>query len=316
MVKITSQEQMRWTEYEWIREKPFTKIHGKPTRSDYDSLKDKIVKVVVTVQIPVYDNWTDKYGILAEVIGNIEYHENTGLNHEAPAKPEDYDPSIRENSSTVTKARKEYEWEITEESYTVIEGTREGICANIRDALDMQYYEQLEDTDLGYSEISIKDYLDHLTTQWCKLNTKAIQEMKDRQFRGWDKDEHITAFGRRLTREQHELRRQNVTIMDSDKLQHYLEQIYVSNIFDRRELTDWEKKPKKDKTYTHVLQYFQGIVAGIELFEERRGGTAKKVRYKSAAAMEDSKEKVGREIRDDIEYLALKKEQVKECPRN
>ena len=52
MVKITSREQTRRTEYERICEKPFTRIHGKPSRSDYDLLVEEIKKVAVTVQIP------------------------------------------------------------------------------------------------------------------------------------------------------------------------------------------------------------------------------------------------------------------------
>lgn len=302
MVKIMSREQTRRKEYEQIQEKPFAQIHGKPSHSDYNRLENKIKKIAVTVQILAYDSWANKYDILAEVIGNTEYLAKTGLNYDKPTKPEDYNPLIRDNSSTVMKARKEAGWETKKESCTVIEGTREAT----------QYYEQFEDTDLGYGEITIKDYLDHLTKEWCKLNMKAIQEMKDRYFRGWDEDEHITAFGQRLSQEQRELRQQNVTITDSDKLQHYLVQMYVSDMFDRRELTDWEKKSTDDRTYTNALKHFQGIATYIKLLKENRGGTSKKVCYKSAAAVEDAKEKVGRKIRHYIEGLVSQKEQDKE----
>ena len=72
MVKITSREQTRRTEYNRIREKPFTQIHGKPSRTDYDLLVEETKKIAVTVQIPAYDTWADRYGLLAEVIRGNE----------------------------------------------------------------------------------------------------------------------------------------------------------------------------------------------------------------------------------------------------
>ena len=165
MVKITSREQTRRTEYERIREKPFTRIHGKPSRSDDDLLVEEIKKVAVTVQIPAYETWADKYGLLAEVIGDTEYQAKTGLTYVEPTKPADYDPGIRTDHTDLTKARREAEWETKKESYAVVEGARQGICANIRDALDKQFHEQLADTDLGYGEVTIEDYLKHLTEQ-------------------------------------------------------------------------------------------------------------------------------------------------------
>ena len=207
MVKITSREQTRRTEYNRIREKPFTRIHGKPSLTDYDLLVEETKKIAVTVQIPAYDVWVDKYGLLTEAIGDTEYLAKIGLDYIEPTKLSDYDPGIQNNHSVITKARREAEWESKKESYAVVEGARQGICKYICDALDKQFYEQLKDNDLGYGEASIKDHLDHLSQKWCKLNTKMIQKMKECFYHGWQEGMHITAFPTCLNREQKELAR-------------------------------------------------------------------------------------------------------------
>ncbi len=44
---------------------------------------------------------------------------------------------------------------------------------------------------------------------------------------------HLTAFGMKLDKEQARINRLGVVISDKDKLQFYMEQIYVSNCFDK-----------------------------------------------------------------------------------
>ena len=98
--------------------------------------------------------------------------------------------------------------------------------------------------------------------------------MKKRFYRGWQEGEHITAFATRLNREQKELKRQKITITDNDKLQHYLLEMYDSNQFDRRELTDWEKKDDADKKWDNATEYFEEIIANIDAYDENRGAVS------------------------------------------
>jgi len=47
----------------------------------------------------------------------------------------------------------------------------------------------------------------------------------------------------KLDKEQARIDRLGVVISDEDKLQFYMEQIYASNCFDKKEMVDWENKP-------------------------------------------------------------------------
>ena len=51
------------------------------------------------------------------------------------------------------------------------------VCYNIREALPVAYYEQLKDSLMGYREVSIREYFDHLDKHWCKMDTKTIKSV-------------------------------------------------------------------------------------------------------------------------------------------
>ena len=56
----------------------------------------------------------------------------------------------------------------------------------------------------------------------------------------WNSEIDLTAFEKRLDDDQ--IRIERFRISDEDKLQFYLEQMYASNHFDKKETTEWENK--------------------------------------------------------------------------
>ncbi len=72
---------------------------------------------------------------------------------------------------------------------------------------------------------------------------------------------HLTAFGMKLNKEQARIDRLGIVISDKDKLQFYMEPIYASNCFDKKEFVDWENKPINIKEdYNKAKFYFEGLV--------------------------------------------------------
>ena len=80
-------------------------------------------------------------------------------------------------------------------------GLCEAICQNIREALPEKYYEQLEDDIMGYKEVKILDYFDHLDNRWCKLDTRTRQNMRAEFYQPWDQVMHLTKFRIQLNKE-------------------------------------------------------------------------------------------------------------------
>ena len=94
--------------YEAVRATPFTKIHGRPSRNDYETLKKEASDLASELDDITYD-WTrsptgEEYGLLAEIIGEDEYQHLTNLTWVQETEPGPYDPAITD--ATPTHARK------------------------------------------------------------------------------------------------------------------------------------------------------------------------------------------------------------------
>ncbi len=62
------------TAFENVQSTPFTRIHGRPSRSDYEILKQEAATIASKVEDITYD-WSrdagtgDEYGLLADILG-------------------------------------------------------------------------------------------------------------------------------------------------------------------------------------------------------------------------------------------------------
>jgi hypothetical protein len=173
---------------------------------------------------------------------------------------------------------------------------------NMRDALDKQYYLQLKHINTAYHNTTPIQILQHLDTRWCPLDIRARKLLKGDFFADWDSTVmHLTAFGMKLEKEQVRIDRLGFVISNKDKLQFYMEQIYASNCFDKKEKVHWENKPINIKDdYNEANLYFEGLVRDFEIYTQNSGGNSGKRGYKSANQMAD----FGDEIRKYIQEIA------------
>jgi hypothetical protein len=78
---------------------------------------------------------------------------------------------------------------------------------------------------------------------------------------------HITAFGIKLDKEQKQLEVLGIMIINKDKLQFYIEQIYALNMFNKKEMVDWENKPILIKdNYIEAKLYFEQLVKDFKTY--------------------------------------------------
>jgi hypothetical protein len=107
---IKTLEQMT---YDTVCFSAFTKIHSRPTQSDYKNLKKEALDLASKVDDITYDwLWSptgEEYGLLAEIIGKDKYQHLTNLTWVQEVEPATYDPAI--DDTTVTHTRKQMEQE-------------------------------------------------------------------------------------------------------------------------------------------------------------------------------------------------------------
>ncbi len=119
----------------------------------------------------------------------------------------------------------------------------------------------------------------------------------------WDSEIHLTAFGKRLDDDQICIKRFGITISDEDKLQFYLEQMYASNHFDKKEMTEWENKIIAIKDdFDEAKLYFEGLVKDYEVYAQNSNGTAGKHNFESTNQATDAD--AGDELRKYIAGIA------------
>jgi hypothetical protein len=202
----------------------------------------------------------------------------------------------------------EEEWDLRLTSWYIRKGFLKGTAANLRDALDEQNYAQLRNVRTAYRNVLPLTILEHLNDRWCPLDVQARKQLRQNYYTPWNPEEHLTAFGMRLTNDQVSLIRSEVTISDDDKLQFYLEQMYESNTFDKMEMMTWENQPTATKTdFNLARDYFEKLIKSYDTYEQNAGTGAQNT-YDSASRLAD----VGDKLREYINQIASANAQQKE----
>jgi hypothetical protein len=170
------------TTYDTVRSSSFTKIHSRPTRSDYKNLKKEVLDLASKLDDITYD-WSrsptgDKYGLLAKIIGKDEYYHLTNLTWTQEVEPATYDPAINDTTATYTWKQMEQEWECTYKTWAIRKGFLQGIAANFRDALDKSWYSQLKSVHTPYRNTTPIQILEHLNSRWCPLDVHAKKNLR------------------------------------------------------------------------------------------------------------------------------------------
>lgn len=302
-------------EYERVRSEPLTKINGRPEWSDYTLLKKELSSIAANSETQYWwgeDGAGIQYGLLADILGGVEYELLTGIDSQgrkaySPTmrKPNLVDETITNVTSDAERERKNLERAELIKYWHMRRGLHRGLGENIREALDAMYYSGLKHEITSYKTIKPIDYLKHLKTDWVIMDTAALKQIKKDFYVEWDGESNLKNYSTDLTRTQAELRADNIIINDADKLQWYIEQMYECQRFEKMEMTTWEAKPSNQKTWTDATSYFIELVRIQDQYERMSSRTTKRSRYESAAHAAE----VGDELRGYIESVASKEAQ-------
>ena len=287
---------------------PYTRIHGKPTRDDYHKLRDEAIVTAAAVENPFEE--AHDTGVIGDIVEDIEFFAATGQNvpYVEPAEMEMYDPEITDVMDTPTRKRREADWSELLEFLAVRKGTLLGVGHNVRGALDTKYTINLNQRIHGYKNVTVKQYFQHLDSKWCKLTVKTIRDMKLHFYRGMDlndPNEGVSQFIIRLEEEQGDLERDNITISEAEKLQHFLEQVNIdSRLFSKEQRKEWNNLDTEEQTWEAAVEYFEGLEDEQERDEEVDEATARGSNFESAAMAREREERYEAEIKEQAAAVA------------
>ena len=165
-------------------------------------------------------------------------------------------------------------------------------------AYDSQYFDTLCDDLLGYTHVCVSEMLDHLLDHCLGLTDVDKQEKLQAVLKPWNHDDDIKTFYHTTDRMQEELDEDDIEWTDRQKIIHVMKQMYASNIFEARDMREWERKPNTDKTWVHLQSFFGELYTDAKKYEKATGG---KFGFESAANVEEQRKHEAPPIAEDGE---------------
>ena len=307
--------------YDKVRTRPVTVVRGKPTRSDYIVWRRELEITASAIDISDTYAWTvdgtgNNYGCLFEVMDDNDYIQRTGINATVITKPVErphYDPNINATTPTYQRKQMEEEHEQKKHDFFTWKGAARGLAENLRDAMEIQYYSELEHTIVGYKNVKVLQHLEHLSEKWTTMNSKEKRKIKEDYYKAWDVAGGValSAFTKALDDNKIGLAHHNITIEEEDMMEHYVEQMYQSKVFSKTDMKAWQAHSVADRDDWGVMKkYFNNKMAEINQHNDNTAGDDAGTRFGSSANVLDEEKlaDIGDEIREYIQQIAQQKE--------
>jgi len=228
---------------------PLDKIMSQPTTSTVNHLRQQIAKITAAVKTT---SWGGRHGHLALVLTDPEYRTITGnpdiVIERLPAPlivaTGLTNTTMLTNRASITGLHNLACQEFWKQEAVDALIVNKIICK----AIDPMYVKELEDDYMGYSGQTIKTIVQHLQTEWCIITTLEKKQAAQAFHVQWDLTSHITKFARELDKQQKLCRDIGVPATKATKIQHYVESMYASDMFEDKEMQAWEINLSADKT--------------------------------------------------------------------
>ena len=126
--------------YNSATERTFSRIHGRPSRCNRDTLHKELENIVIYVGVPCF-KWYGAYGLLAEARTATACSNLTHLAYVDPGdvETEMTNPDVTDATSAFKKEKQKAKWNGMRTSWYTRRSALCAICKNIQDALNDAY---------------------------------------------------------------------------------------------------------------------------------------------------------------------------------
>ena len=212
---MVSHHVLEKTIYDLVRDRPCTRIHGRPTYQHFCTLSRECQEVAF--EIDVGYAWCADLGLSPLIVGAAAHIRDTGETFTEPVQLPNVDARIITGITVAERAQYTAENDEFKEWFSMAKGFKRGSTENVWDTLDEAYYRQLKHVRFGYRRVNPRSYFTHLESHWCKLDTATIKNTKVAFRTSRGEDEHVPEIKARGDRNQAELDDIGITIRDVDK---------------------------------------------------------------------------------------------------
>ena len=264
-----------------------TVLDRKPTALDVERWEEEVAEMAATIKNTIIPGG-DTHGFLAVVIPEEEYQleiEDPDYEYTEPSDPGSY-PDIEGEVDDTERRRLEAEHRQEVIDYQKYLGLTEHVRRQFMKCMDPVWLEAKKKPRLGYAGITIKEFFKHLRDDVAQLDTEEQDEMKQRVKIEWDRTKDIRMFFKAMEDAQYQAEKWDVTIDQQDMVNHAVIQMKRSNVFEIPFLRKWEEKPKHEKSWNNMTNYFTNEYRLVQQYQKSQTKKA----FESANQMQEDTE--------------------------
>ncbi len=144
-------------------------------------------------------------------------------------------------------------------------GTMRGLAANIREALQEQYYVKLKHQLTVYNAITPKEILEHVGEEWTQ---KSKKELRHNYYQPWNVSDGmlLLTLTQNLVDKCTKIAFNGATINDNKLNKHYVEQMFSSKKLTTEDMKTWEEKDVSDQEdWDTITEFFIKKMAAMKI---------------------------------------------------
>lgn len=265
-----------------VRERTVPKIHGQPTQESLAQLRRALAGIVTAIPT---GNGGGQHGHLGIIMATDEYIELSagGEEYIEPIFPGHYPAAVSANAATRAREEAEHKGEVKE--YETHLGVSRGVKAQIEEAVDPEWLEELQDPVLGLVNVTPLQMIEHLILRGGAVDYVDIVELKTERDAPWEAETHIAMYFVRVERAVAKLEKAEVESDQIELAAQALYQIKQSGMMSNALLT-WDAKSDADQTWPNLKEHFIKAYADRRKHEE----IETKQHFHSASQAKEAKE--------------------------
>jgi hypothetical protein len=171
-----------------------------------------------------------------------------------PANPGVYPAGLLTNATAGTQAREEAIHKELVAQYEIFKGVEQGLKDIIQEAVEADYFLEIEDKTLGFLNQTPRQMIDHLRNRGGVLDfadTKTLLVERDTE---WNVNEVPQLYFNRVEKAMRGLTRAGINSDFNKRRDMALFYLKATGEFNAA-VCEWEAKPEADKTWTHIKSF-------------------------------------------------------------
>ena len=229
-----------------------TKIEGEPTYAGFFQLREELTQNAVAVESPFGGGQHGHWGCIADA---GPYLAQAGTAWTVPQTGGVY-PTFPPNSNDNEKKRIIKEFIFDEHGIKIAKAVERLLSNQVRQAIDEEFYMELEDPIFKFSKVTAKTLMTHILTNYAVVDDETIQQNRETFDKAPDLSQPIDVYFKKQERCKQILVDEGVEIHDADMVQKLQLHMGKTGLVSS-EYTKWCAKPTADRTWTNGKKHFR-----------------------------------------------------------